>query len=33
MTDAPAGVYDIWVGTYSGQRASATLYVSGKAAK
>jgi hypothetical protein len=33
ITDASSGVYDIWVGTYSGQRASATLYISGKAAK
>jgi hypothetical protein len=33
VTDAPSGVYDIWVGTYSGQRAGATLYISGKAAK
>ncbi len=33
ITDAPAGVYDIWVGTYGSERASATLYISGKAAK
>jgi hypothetical protein len=33
IADAASGVYDIWVGTYSGQRSSATLYISGKAAK
>ena len=33
ITDAPSGVYDVWVGTYSSDRASATLYISGKAAK
>ena len=33
ISDARSGVYDIWVGTYGSVRASATLYISGKAAK
>ncbi len=33
LTSAPAGLYNIWVGTYSGDAASATLYISAKGAK